>query len=378
MKPDVTINGVSLLSLGWLRETVNFPTPQSQSNTITVPGRNSPIRFTEALGRVAYQPRSFDMTFSMLGNRADFDCLVSTVVNQFAGQLCRVTLTEDPTLYAEDPTLYAIGTLEADPTYDPLTGKGQLVLSSTDGDAFLYYVSETVESISGSGTLTLHNDYMPVVPVITTTAETTLRWTVDGESFHKTVSTGTWEIPELELRYDKRGNNDLHLQAGAVIKHLPKAYDLWYTPSRQLGSLGDGTMWFWLALGSAVFAALTSILAKIGIEGVGSNLATAIRTMVVVVMAWGMVFITHQQEGLNTISQKSWLFLILSGLATGASWLCYYKALQMGEASRVVPIDKLSVVITLVLAFVFLHEQFTTKSLIGCILIGAGTLLLVL
>ena len=137
-------------------------------------------------------------------------------------------------------------------------------------------------------------------------------------------------------------------------------------------------MWFWLALGSAVFAALTSILAKIGIEGVGSHLATAIRTMVVVVMAWGMVFLTHQQEGLSTISQKRWLFLILSGLATGASWLCYYKALQMGEASRVVPIDKLSVVITLVLAFVFLHEQFTTKSLIGCILIGAGTLLLVL
>ena len=114
-------------------------------------------------------------------------------------------------------------------------------------------------------------------------------------------------------------------------------------------------MWFWLALGSAVFAALTSILAKIGIEGVGSHLATAIRTMVVVVMAWGMVFLTHQQEGLSTISQKSWLFLILSGLATGASWLCYYKALQMGEASRVVPIDKLSVVITLVLAFVFLQ-----------------------
>ena len=137
-------------------------------------------------------------------------------------------------------------------------------------------------------------------------------------------------------------------------------------------------MWFWLALGSAVFAALTSILAKIGIEGVGSHLATAIRTMVVVVMAWGMVFLTHQQEGLSTISQKSWLFLILSGLATGASWLCYYKALQMGEASRVVPIDKRSVVITLVMAFVFLHEQFTTKSLIGCILIGAGTLLLVL
>ena len=137
-------------------------------------------------------------------------------------------------------------------------------------------------------------------------------------------------------------------------------------------------MWFWFALGSAVFAALTSILAKVGIEGVGSNLATAIRTMVVVVMSWLMVFLTNQQSGLKDISQKSWIFLILSGLATGASWLCYYKALQMGEASKVVPIDKLSVVITLVLAFVFLHEKFTPKSLIGCVLIGAGTLLMVL
>ena len=137
-------------------------------------------------------------------------------------------------------------------------------------------------------------------------------------------------------------------------------------------------MWFWLALGSAVFAALTSILAKVGIEGVGSNLATAIRTMVVVIMAWGMVFLTHQQGDIRSISQKSWVFLILSGLATGASWLCYYKALQVGEASRVVPIDKLSVVITLVLAFIFLHEEFTVKSAIGCIMIGAGTLLVVL
>ncbi len=137
-------------------------------------------------------------------------------------------------------------------------------------------------------------------------------------------------------------------------------------------------MWFWLALGSAVFAALTSILAKVGIEGVGSNLATAIRTMVVVVMAWVMVFITHQQTGISSISRKSWIFLILSGLATGASWLCYYKALQIGEASKVVPVDKLSVVITLVLAFVFLHEEFTIKSVAGCLLIGAGTLLMVL
>ena len=137
-------------------------------------------------------------------------------------------------------------------------------------------------------------------------------------------------------------------------------------------------MWFVLALLSAIFAALTSILAKVGIEGVNSNLATAIRTVVVVVMAWGMVFLTNSQNGIAEISKRSWLFIILSGLATGASWLCYYRALQLGDASKVVPIEKLSVVITLVLAFVFLHEQFTTKSLIGCILIGMGTMVMVL
>ena len=137
-------------------------------------------------------------------------------------------------------------------------------------------------------------------------------------------------------------------------------------------------MWFVLALLSAVFAALTSILAKVGIDGVNSNLVTAIRTMVVLAMAWGMVFLTDSQGGIAQIGRKSWLFLILSGLATGASWLCYYRALQIGEASKVVPIDKLSVVITLVMAFVFLHEEFTPKSLIGCVLIGAGTLLMVL
>lgn len=137
-------------------------------------------------------------------------------------------------------------------------------------------------------------------------------------------------------------------------------------------------MWFILALLSAVFAALTSILAKIGIGGVNSNLATAIRTVVVLVMAWGMVFLTNAQHGISEIGKKSWIFLILSGLATGASWLCYYKALQIGDASKVVPIDKLSVVITLVLAFVFLHEDFTAKSAIGAVLITAGTLIMVL
>ena len=137
-------------------------------------------------------------------------------------------------------------------------------------------------------------------------------------------------------------------------------------------------MWFIFALLSAIFAALTSILAKVGIDGVNSNLATAIRTVVVVVMAWGMVFLTNAQNGITEISRKSWIFLILSGLATGASLLSYFKALQIGDASKVVPIDKLSVVITLVLAFVFLHEDFTIKSLVGCILIGIGTLIMVL
>lgn len=137
-------------------------------------------------------------------------------------------------------------------------------------------------------------------------------------------------------------------------------------------------MWLLFAVGSAVFAALTSILAKVGIDGVNSNLATAIRTVVVLVMAWGIVFLTGGQSGISAISKKSWLFLILSGLATGASWLCYYKAIQLGSVSKVVPIDKLSVVITLILAFVFLHEEFTIKSAVGAILITAGTLIMVL
>lgn len=137
-------------------------------------------------------------------------------------------------------------------------------------------------------------------------------------------------------------------------------------------------MWLFLAILSAVFAALTSILAKVGIDGVNSNLATAIRTCVVLALAWGMVFLTDAQVGIGSISRKSWIFLILSGLATGASWICYYKALQLGDASKVVPIDKMSVVITLILAFVFLHEKVSTKSIIGCILIAAGTLLMVL
>lgn len=137
-------------------------------------------------------------------------------------------------------------------------------------------------------------------------------------------------------------------------------------------------MWFVYAISASVFAALTSVLAKVGIDGVNSNVATAIRTVVVVLMSWGMVFFTNAQGSIADITRKSWIFLILSGLATGLSWLCYYKALQMGEVSKVVPIDKLSVVLTLILSFIFLHEEFTFKSLLGCILLTAGTLVMIL
>ena len=199
MIPDVKINGTSMLSLGWLRESVNFPTPISQSSTVIVPGRNSPIRFSEALGRVSYQPRTFEITLSMLGTRAQFDEAVSDVVNRFAGQLVQI-------ICSEEPELYYIGTIEAEPSYDPLTGKGVLLFSCNDGDAYRYHVTETAVRKVGTGTVILANDYMPVVPVITTTAETTLTWSVGSDSFHKTLSAGTWEIPELELA---PGNNSV-------------------------------------------------------------------------------------------------------------------------------------------------------------------------
>lgn len=137
-------------------------------------------------------------------------------------------------------------------------------------------------------------------------------------------------------------------------------------------------MWFLFASLSAVFAALTAILAKVGVEGVNSTLATAIRTVVVLAMAWGMVFLTGAQGGIGEISRRSWLFLILSGLATGASWLCYYRALQLGDVAKVAPVDKLSVVLTLALAFLLLREEVTARSLAGCCLIGVGTLLMAL
>ena len=206
MIPDVKINGTSMLSLGWLRETVDFPTPKSQTNTVVVPGRNSPIRFTEALGRVSYQPRSFEITLTMLGTRAEYDSMVSEAVNRYAGQLVQV-------ICSEEPDLYYIGTIEAEPSYDPPMGKGVLLFSCSDGDAYRYHVMETSVSRNGSGTVTLVNDYMPVVPVITTTAETTLTWMVGSDSFHKTLSAGTWEIPELELA---PGNNSVTVSGSGL------------------------------------------------------------------------------------------------------------------------------------------------------------------
>ena len=207
MKPDVTIDGVSMASLGWLRESVNFPTPQSQTDTLVVPGRNSPIRYTQALGRVSYQPRNFEILLSMLGNRAVFNEKVSEVANRFAGQLV-------PVICSEEPGLYALGTLELAPTYEPLTGKGQLTLSCSDGDSYRYHVQETVVTVTGGGTVILDNDYMPVVPVVTATAETALSWQVGGDTFQKSVSAGTWEFPELELQ---AGRNSLSVTGNGTV-----------------------------------------------------------------------------------------------------------------------------------------------------------------
>ena len=200
-----------------------------------------------------------------------------------------------------------------------------------------------------------------------------------GEFVIDSAATSTEEIgnaiyPPMKAALERRGVTD------CWRRRWPKVYDrgIRFQKAQRNDLNGGSVMWYVFALLSAVFAALTSILAKIGIEGVNSNLATAIRTMVVLAMAWGMVFLTHAQSGIGSISRKSWLFLILSGLATGASWLCYYRALQVGEASKVVPIDKLSVVITLVLAFLLLHEEVSVKDVVGCVLIGAGTLMMVL
>ena len=207
MIPDVKLNDVSMLNLGWLREGINFPAPQPQTNTIVVPGRNSPIRYTEALGRVSYQPRSFDITLSMLGTREKFNQMSEQIVNRFTGQLVDVILSEEP-------ALYCVGTLEITPGYDPLTHKGQLAISSTDGDAYRYHTTETVLIQNGNGTAVLTNDFMPAVPTVTVTDETTLKWQVGTDRFIKTVSAGTWTFPELEL---SQGENEIEVSTGGMV-----------------------------------------------------------------------------------------------------------------------------------------------------------------
>lgn len=207
MIPDVKLNSVSMLNLGWLREGINFPAPQPQTNTIIVPGRNSPIRYTEALGRVSYQPRTFDITLSCLKYREDFNRMADEIINRFAGRLVNVILSEEP-------ALYHVGTLEITSGYDPLTHKGQLAINSSDADAYRYRTEETVAVQNGNGTAVLINDFMPVVPTLTVTDETTLKWQVGNDRFIKTVSAGTWTFPELELM---QGENEIEITTVGTV-----------------------------------------------------------------------------------------------------------------------------------------------------------------
>lgn len=199
MIPDIYINDMSMLNMGWIRENVEFPVPESQTETVIVPGRNTPIRFSEALGMISFKPRAFTITLSMLGTRTQFDARVLTASNRYSGRLCEVRTNEEP-------NLYAVGTLQLTSSYDPLTGKGQLVMECTDGDSYRYHVDVTEIVQVGSGTVILKNDYMPVVPTVITTADATLSWKEGSDSFNKTLSTGEWEIPELQLSY---GNNSV-------------------------------------------------------------------------------------------------------------------------------------------------------------------------
>lgn len=208
-KSDIKINDIWMRNLGWLRESIDFPTPKSQSEMITVPGRNSPIRYTEALGRVSYEPRSFVIVLTMLGSREKYNAMVSATVNILAGRLCKVVTSEEP-------DLYAVGTIECAQAYDGHSGKGQLTLSCSDGDAYRYHVEETEITFPAAEeprVYVLKNDYMPVVPAVMTTEETTLSWKIGTDSFEKTVSAGTWEFPELELCH---GDNSIAITGTGI------------------------------------------------------------------------------------------------------------------------------------------------------------------
>lgn len=206
MIPDIYIDDMSMIEMGWIRENIEFPVPESQTETVVVPGRNTPIRFSEALGLISFKPRAFTITLSMLGTRSQFDALVLTASNKYAGRLCRVRTSEES-------NLYAVGTLQLASSYDPLAGKGQLVMECSDGDSYRYHVDMTEIVQNGNGTVLLRNNYMPVVPMVITTADTALSWKLGTDSFHKTLSAGTWELPELQLFY---GENSIDVEGSGM------------------------------------------------------------------------------------------------------------------------------------------------------------------
>ena len=201
MIPDILIDGISMVRRGWIRESIDFPIPKPQTETVVVPGRNSPIRFTEALGSISYEPRAFTVVLSMLGTRDKFNEMIKAAANEFTGKLAKVTCSEEP-------DLYCLGTLELSSSYDPISGKGELEIECSDADSYRYHSAVTEVIFAGSGTASLSNDFMPVVPVIITTAETKLTWKVGTDTFNKTISAGTWEIPELQLA---KGNNSVKI-----------------------------------------------------------------------------------------------------------------------------------------------------------------------
>ncbi len=207
MKPDVKINGVSMNSLGWLRESISFPPVASQTDNVVIPGRNSPIRFSVVNNRINYQPRTFKIVLVMLGNRTKFMEMESAILQQFLGQLCKVTISEKPDLYVQ-------GTLQLESDYDVDTHKGSLTINCSDADAYFYHIDKTSKTFSGDQQAVLSCDFMSTVPQITVTEQTKLEWFIDQESFSKTLNKGTWTIPELELH---QGENTISITTSGQV-----------------------------------------------------------------------------------------------------------------------------------------------------------------
>ena len=207
MIPDISINGKSMIQIGWIRENIDFPTPKAVSEYVVVPGRNTPIRYTNVFGKISYEPRNFTVTLTMLGTRSEYDEKVSQITNEIVGRLCQV-------ICSDTPEFYVVGTIQAEPSYDALLGRGTLVLTCEDGDSYRYHTTMTQVDFSGNGIVSLPNDYMSVVPKVITTDETTLTWQVGNDSFIKTLSAGEWEIPELELQ---PGDNTVNVSTNGTV-----------------------------------------------------------------------------------------------------------------------------------------------------------------